>query len=416
MKSSKRAARKAGTHSERGAILFIVAACLVVLLGFMGLAIDLGHAYNNKSQLQSMADACALAGATALNGTSAGIQEAVNRARDSLGRLNNKKEFNTTSVTLAEGDVSFSATLNNPTYLNKTQAQAAPSTMRYIKVIIPMQTSEVVFAKLIPGIPAALNVNAEAVAGQQSQTKACNGIGPFSPSRRDEPPFCTAGPGCTGSDPDFGFVSNAATNYVPPVYYTLRQPGTGNGNNTSDSCADKGINGTTGNFGLADPGGCGTNTPCYRETIVNGSSNNCVELGSNELPTVTGNKGLNVQRGLQDRFALDCVQNGAGQNDPPMPYSAYLAATLALENSTTPPTGCNLWKRVIPVAVNDGTIPNGQGNYNVDGLACFYMPFPPSAQPPSSNICLQFVGACDITGRPPGISTAPSITRLVLYR
>ncbi len=47
-------------RSEKGAILFIVAACLVVLLGFMGLAIDFGHAYNNKSQLQNMADACAL--------------------------------------------------------------------------------------------------------------------------------------------------------------------------------------------------------------------------------------------------------------------------------------------------------------------------------------------------------------------
>ena len=56
------------SRSERGAILFIVAACLVVLLGFMGLAIDLGHAYNNKSLLQNIADACALAGGSALNG------------------------------------------------------------------------------------------------------------------------------------------------------------------------------------------------------------------------------------------------------------------------------------------------------------------------------------------------------------
>jgi hypothetical protein len=384
----------------------------------MGLAIDLGHAYNNKSQLQSMADACALAGGTALNGTSDGIQEVVNRARDSLNRLSNKKEFNTTTVALAEGDVSFSATLNNPTYLNKSQAQAVANTILYVKVIIPPQTSEVVFAKLIPGIPNVLNVSAEAVAGQQSQTKVCNGLGPFSPSRRDEPPFCTAGaPGCTGTDPDFGFVSNAATGYVPPIFYTLRQPGTGNGQNTDDSCADRGINGTTGNFGLADPAGCGTNTPCYRDTVVNGSNNNCVELAGDELPTITGNKGMNVQRGLQDRFALDCVQDGAGQNDAPMPFSAYLAQSLAYEApGATVPTDCILWKRVIPVAVNDGTIPNGQGNYNVDGFACFYMPFPPSANPPSSNICLQFVGACDPNGRPPGTSTAPSITRLVLFR
>src|SRR5262245_28152021 len=110
-------------HSQKGAILFIVAACLVVLLGFMGLAIDLAHAYNNKSQLQSIADACALAGATALNGTSGGIQEATNRARDSLSRLANKKEFNTTTIALTEGDVSFSATLNG-TYMSKTAAQA----------------------------------------------------------------------------------------------------------------------------------------------------------------------------------------------------------------------------------------------------------------------------------------------------
>jgi len=393
-------------RSERGAILFIVAACLVVLLGFMGLAIDLGHAYTNKSQLQSMADACSLAGATALNGTSDGIQAAVDRARDSLSRLSNKKEFNTTTVALAEGDVSFSATLNNPTYLNKTQAQAVANTILYVKVVIPTQTSEVVFAKLIPGIPNVLNVSAEAVAGQQSQTKVCSGVGPFSPSRRDIQPFCTTD--CSGTDPNFGFQIG--------LYYTLRQPGTGNGNNTADSCADREINSTTGNFGLADPSACGTNTPCYRDTVVNGSTGNCVEIADNELPTITGNKGINVQRGLQDRFANDCVQYGAGQQDSPMPFSDYLAATVLLEASLTPPTDCALWRRVIPVPVNDGFIPNGQGNYNVDGFACFYMPFPPSAQPPSSNICLQFVGACDPNGRPPGTVTAPSITRLVLFR
>ena len=149
---TKISAADAKLRSEKGAILFIVAACLVVLLGFMGLAIDLGHAYNNKSQLQSMADACALAGASALNGTSGGIQEATDRARDSLSRLANKKEFNNTTVALTEGDVSFSATLNG-TYINKTAAQAVASTILYVRVLIPVQQSEVIFAKLIPGIP-----------------------------------------------------------------------------------------------------------------------------------------------------------------------------------------------------------------------------------------------------------------------
>ena len=60
-------------RQERGAIIIFVALGLVVLIGMMGLAIDLGHAYVNKSQLQNIADACALAGASALNGTAAGI-------------------------------------------------------------------------------------------------------------------------------------------------------------------------------------------------------------------------------------------------------------------------------------------------------------------------------------------------------
>jgi hypothetical protein len=350
-----------------------------------------------------MADACALAGASALNGTPEGIQEAADRARDSLSRLSNKKEFNTTTVALAESDVSFSSTLNG-TYLNKGAAQGVANTIRYVKIAIPSQPSEVVFAKLIPGIPSFVNVNAEAVAGQLPQPKTCNGLGPFSPSRRDIPPHT---PGGAGNDPNFGFTVG--------LYYTLREPGTGGGQQTADVCADRGINGQTGNFGLADPDGCGTNTPCYRETIVNGSTGNCVELG-NDLPTVTGNKGMNVQQGLQDRFAQDCVQGGAGNNDAPLPFADYVAATKLLEASPSPPTDCGLWRRVIPVAVNDGVIPTGQGTYNVVGMACFYMPFPSAAQPPSSNICLQFVGSCDESGRPTGLGGAPSITRIVLFR
>ncbi len=100
------------SRSERGAILFIVAACLVVLLGFMGLAIDLGHAYNNKSQLQSIADACALAGASALNGETSGITLAETRATDVNNRLSNLSEFNKAQVPVPASAVTFSVSLN----------------------------------------------------------------------------------------------------------------------------------------------------------------------------------------------------------------------------------------------------------------------------------------------------------------
>ena len=165
---------------QKGAILFIVAASLVVLIGFLGLAFDLGHLYNNKGQLQNIADACALSGASALNGTSAGIQLATDRARDSLGRLNNKSEFNTQTVSISESNVSFSTALNG-SYVDKAAAQGAPSTIRYIRVLLPAQQSDVFFAKIVPGIPNTVNLSAEAVAGQQGQSVVCKGLDPFSP-------------------------------------------------------------------------------------------------------------------------------------------------------------------------------------------------------------------------------------------
>lgn len=46
---------------ERGAVAVIVAVAMVVLLGFAGLAIDVGGAYSDRQQLQNGADAAALA-------------------------------------------------------------------------------------------------------------------------------------------------------------------------------------------------------------------------------------------------------------------------------------------------------------------------------------------------------------------
>src|SRR5258706_11155069 len=135
--ANKTSATDGKCRSDKGAILFIVAACLVVLLGFMGLALDLGHAYNNKSQLQNIADSCALAGGSALNGDSTGIALAETRARDAANRLNNRSEFNNLQVTVPASAVTFSTSLNGPWYLSG--AVPDPATIRYVKVDVPPQ-------------------------------------------------------------------------------------------------------------------------------------------------------------------------------------------------------------------------------------------------------------------------------------
>ena len=47
---------------QTGQVLVITALCMVVLLGFVGFAVDVGHVRLVKSQMQSAADAAALAG------------------------------------------------------------------------------------------------------------------------------------------------------------------------------------------------------------------------------------------------------------------------------------------------------------------------------------------------------------------
>jgi Flp pilus assembly protein TadG len=46
---------------ERGAVAVVVAICMVVLMGFLAIAVDLGSIYSDKQQLQNGADAGALA-------------------------------------------------------------------------------------------------------------------------------------------------------------------------------------------------------------------------------------------------------------------------------------------------------------------------------------------------------------------
>jgi Flp pilus assembly protein TadG len=48
-------------RQERGAVAVVVAICMVVLMGFLAIAVDLGSIYSDKQQLQNGADASALA-------------------------------------------------------------------------------------------------------------------------------------------------------------------------------------------------------------------------------------------------------------------------------------------------------------------------------------------------------------------
>lgn len=65
-------------RTRRAAVIPLVAICMLMLLGFVALAVDLGYVYVSRAEMQKAADASALAGASALlEGEYAAIDRAI---------------------------------------------------------------------------------------------------------------------------------------------------------------------------------------------------------------------------------------------------------------------------------------------------------------------------------------------------
>lgn len=105
-----------GSH-QRGAVAIIVAISLAVLVGFAGLALDLGRLYVNKTELQTAADACALAAAgelicdTGVPGAcpASYLQNAENAGIFAAAKT--RHDFQATAVAIPPDDVTFSTEL-----------------------------------------------------------------------------------------------------------------------------------------------------------------------------------------------------------------------------------------------------------------------------------------------------------------
>ncbi len=116
---------------QHGAVAIIVALCMTLLLGMLGLVSDLGHLYVVKAELQNAADAAALSGALELNGTVAGVNNALNSAVEAAGK--NKYDLNSRVVSITANDVTFSDSPEGP-WSNSSNAQSDPTDKSFIKV------------------------------------------------------------------------------------------------------------------------------------------------------------------------------------------------------------------------------------------------------------------------------------------
>ena len=111
---------------QKGAVIITVAMALLFLLGFMGLAMDFGHLFVVKTELQTAADSCALAATQELDNASDSITRATS-AGMTVGNLNNVN-FQGANAGFLAADITFSSALNG-TY-SRTEPVA---TANYVK-------------------------------------------------------------------------------------------------------------------------------------------------------------------------------------------------------------------------------------------------------------------------------------------
>ena len=100
---------------QKGAVILTVALSLLFLLGFMGIALDFGHLFVVKTELQTAMDSCALAAAQELDGASDALPSGTSEGRATnagmtAGNLN-KVNFQGAAAGIVATDVTFSDSL-----------------------------------------------------------------------------------------------------------------------------------------------------------------------------------------------------------------------------------------------------------------------------------------------------------------
>jgi Putative Flp pilus-assembly TadE/G-like len=124
--------------SERGNVLILVCVTLTTLFAFAVLAVDGAILMTAKNQLQSAADAAALAGASGL--LTGSQDEAIGRAID-FSSYNNAVEQDQVPVIINAGDVTFPESDVCRVRTHRTVATGDPLRTYFVRVISPGSTT-----------------------------------------------------------------------------------------------------------------------------------------------------------------------------------------------------------------------------------------------------------------------------------
>lgn len=190
---SDRRRRVPGTlrRQQRGAFAIMFIPLLIVMLGFCGLALDMGRIYNRKVDLHGMAKAAAIAAARELNGTPAGITAAKNAARETVERLRYQHFGSGLPFTWSDEALSFSASSSRSgTWTASSSASGATAAqvadLHFARVgtdgLAPeISTVETFFIRVLANSLREVRISDSAIAGRTTLTIVPIGICAMSP-------------------------------------------------------------------------------------------------------------------------------------------------------------------------------------------------------------------------------------------
>ncbi|MDP8979054.1 MAG: Tad domain-containing protein [Acidobacteriota bacterium] len=211
------------THgSQRGFSLIVIGFCFSVLLGMLGMTVDLGRMYIVKNELQAFADASALAGCRWLDGTASGVQAANSVALTGPpGSPPNGYDFGTSKVDSAAITTTYASAFAGPWVNLGAVPTAAPNTFRFLKVGVSVNLPMYFLAFV--GAGSVQTVISTAVAAELPFSSPAGGLEPFVVDAPD-PTQPSAFGFVSGQEyPLKGFVDlgqGAANSLRPAIVYT----------------------------------------------------------------------------------------------------------------------------------------------------------------------------------------------------
>lgn len=158
---------------ESGAFAVMTALLLLVIFAFCGLAIDLSRLYNRKVELQTAADAIAIAAAKELDGTDAGVGRALAAAAQTANR--HFYAYNFGRVVWLNDAIRFGASPYGNTWLDETTARQASNAAKvfFVQVNTNKLAAEhgdvqMFLPGLLPADGMMVHVGSTAIAGRSS--------------------------------------------------------------------------------------------------------------------------------------------------------------------------------------------------------------------------------------------------------